>query len=502
MRSGYRLLASCAILIVGAVSRAKADLIGWDGDSVPLVDFQAKRGRLQRLSVEGTVSSAWNPVAGKDNLKLMNLTPLSDTLWSAHAGPGPDYETPSDGAEADVAIIGAGYLGLSAAYHLAKSGAKVMVFEAQFPGSGASGRNSGIVVPHFVTSIGPRQAKQKIGNEPGERLSRLVADSGNALFRLIRILDIECDAVQSGWLQPALESSHVPFLERRKADWDEFGKSLEFLGQKRTERLTGIPSYKAALLDPSGGHLNPLALARGLASAALASGVKFWTQAPVTKLERASGTWRVRNDKGRAFAKCVLLATNALDNALAPRMARSLISVTVFQIATKPVATKFRHRILPENHSMTDIRTDIFALRWTRDGRLLTGGVGIPLASPQRNFNFFRRRLVAITGIDDCSEIAFGWNGVISLTRNLMPVVTEVENGMYAAVGCCGRGLALSVALGGELSAFIGSGDSGQLSVETRPARPIAGHRIARHLPALLVSMHRLANWRSAVGIR
>ena len=423
----------------------------------------------------------------------MRIDSLRNTLWSASAGPAPEYPRWKEDAEADVAIIGAGYLGLSTALHLAEMGVRVIVLEAISPGHGASGRNSGFVVPSFVTPLGPSRVRSVLGSELSERLCLLAGDSGNLVFDLIRKRHIECDAEQSGWLQPAHSATRIGFLERRQAEWARLGKTLELLDRDETIRLTGVPSYSAALLDRTGGQLNPLGFALGLARAAMSAGATIWIDAPVTEVRRDGRRWRLRCRGGRVSVESVLLATNVLDGTLAPRVARSRVPLVVYQIATEALDEANRERILPENQCASDTRRDIFAYRWTRDGRLVTGGAGFStIGSSQQVYLSLLRRLQSMVCISGPCNVAYGWNGVIAITRNFLPQVSEIGNGLFAAVGCCGRGLALSTALGRELATYLQTGDSGALSVPVGPPSPIPGHAFIKHLPALLLPWSRM----------
>ena len=418
---------------------------------------------------------------------------FQDSLWHATAAPAPPL-TPWDGDDtADVAIVGAGYLGLSTALQLAERGIRVVVAEAREPGFGASGRNTGFVVPSFVTPVGPTEVEEAIGGARAARLCRLVGGAGERVFDLVRQHRIACDATQAGWLQPAHNRVRLEFLKRRQGDWARHGKTLALVGRGETARLTGVASYHGALLDPSGGHVNPLGYARGLARAALAAGAAIRGGAKVTGLERGGQGWTLTTPAGRIVAKRALLATNALIGPLVPEVARSVVPLVVHQIATRPLEPGNRERILPGNQCLSDTRRDIFALRWAPDGRLVTGGAAAfaPGALERLRRSLIARlgRLVPVTGP---VEAEYAWSGVICLTRDFLPRVFEVDRNLFAAVGCNGRGLALSTALGGELAAFLASGDQDVLSVPVSRPAPIRGHLAARHLPSVLLPWARL----------
>ena len=425
-----------------------------------------------------------------------------DSLWHATARP-PPFLPPREGDErAEVAVIGAGYLGLSTALHLAGRGIRVVVVEEREPGYGASGRNTGFVVPSFVTSIGPSEVEDALGRPRAERLCRLVGGAGDRVFELVRQHAIDCDATQAGWLQPAHGRARAEWLKQRQGEWAAHGKMLTLLDREETFRLTGAPAYEGALLDPTGGHVNPLGYVRGLARSALAAGVAIRAGAPVIRLSRRGEGWALATSTGRIVAERALLTTNALTGALVPEVARSVLPLVVHQVATQPLDPVNRRVILPGNHSLSDTQRNIFAVRWTSDGRLVTGGVAMLAAGALRRLRrSLLARLEGVLPVVGPVEAKFAWSGVIALTRDLLPRVFEVDRGLFAAIGCNGRGLALSTALGAELAAFLATTDTDALSVPIGRPAPIRGHRVARHLPSVLLPWVRLRD-RLEWGVR
>ncbi|MBB5753720.1 NAD(P)/FAD-dependent oxidoreductase [Prosthecomicrobium pneumaticum] len=416
------------------------------------------------------------------------------TLWSALAPAAPPTP-PLDGmARADVVIVGAGLLGLSAALHLAETGVDVAVLEAAEPGFGASGRNTGFVVPSLRTSLGPGDVTARLGAH-GEPLTRLVGQSGTIVFGLIRRLGIACAAEQTGWMQPAHSAAMMRTLETRQRDWAARGRTVTILDAAETARRAGIAFYHGALVDPTGGQINPLAYARGLAAAAIGAGARIHAASRVAALDRADGGWLVRTARGAVRADRVLLTTNALVDALEPSMAASIIPVRVHQIATEPLAEAFADRLLVGRSPLADTRRHTFALRWSPDGRLVTGGMVMPgpgaLGRAERGFLARLRRFVPGLGP---VRADFVWNGVIAATLDQMPRFVDLAPGLDAAIGCNGRGVALTTALGREIAGLY----AGRIAAADFPlphGRPekVPGHFMARHGPALWLPW---SNWR------
>ena len=268
-----------------------------------------------------------------------SLQPAS--LWAATAPPPADLPALEGEAAADVAVIGAGFTGLSAALRLREGGASVAVIEALDVGSGASGRNNGQVIP-TLSRADPDDLIAGFGPERGERFVALVRDSARTLFDLVRRYGIDCDAEQTGWAQPAHSPGRLRLSEARCRQWARHGAPVEFLDRAAMARLLGSDAYFGGLLNPTGGHVNPLALARGLARAAVDRGAVVFVRSPATGIAREASGWRVTTPKGVLGARALVVATNAYTAGILPALRRSVVPMTSWQMATAPLSPAAR----------------------------------------------------------------------------------------------------------------------------------------------------------------
>jgi glycine/D-amino acid oxidase-like deaminating enzyme len=377
------------------------------------------------------------------------------SLWSALSPPALNRPELEEDLHCDVLVIGAGLLGLSTALHLAECGVKVALLEAQEVAFGASGRNTGFVVPSLRSALGPASLTNKLGAIHGERLGNLVGASGSTVFDLIRRLGIDCQAEQTGWLQPAHSPLMGEVLHRRCSEWRERGQQLQYLSAQQTYEKCGLSGYHGALFIPSGGQLNPLAYARGLARSCVGRGVELYEHTSVTSLARRGVGWHARTPKGGVRADRVLLTTNALIGRLVPQVAASIIPARVFQIATQPFDEAQQARILPTRSPVADTRRHTFAVRWSPDGRLITGGLVLPgPARLERAKRVFLRRLASLMPLKVAMETPYVWTGVIAATLDSLPRFMAVSPGLDAAIGCNGRGVALTTSLGRAIAQF------------------------------------------------
>ena len=209
---------------------------------------------------------------------------IANSLWSATARPSePCPELQAD-VSADVAIVGAGFTGLSAALHLEQMGRSVVVLEAQTPGWGASGRNGGQVNPGLIAP--PNDAIARFGPEMGRRMIRLSGEAGQLVFDLIAQHKIQCDARPVGWLRAAHNHGGMTSLAQKAEQWAQHGAELTLLSQTEVAQAIGTNAYIGGLIDPRGGNLHPLNYALGLCEAARVAGVRIFGQSKVEKLER------------------------------------------------------------------------------------------------------------------------------------------------------------------------------------------------------------------------
>ena len=299
--------------------------------------------------------------------------PLEPVLWAKTAPPATPTPPLDGDAEADVAIVGAGYCGLSAALHLAQAGRSVIVLEAEEPGFGGSGRNNGHCVPDW-TWHEPGEIDARFGAR-GDRVNNLQGDAADLVFSLIRDHQIECEAVQSGTLTVVRQQKNVPALRAKHDHWARLGKAVRWIERADMGDYVGSDAFAAAILFEDGGHLNAMAYCRGLAAAAMKAGARVHGKSPATALERHGGRWRVTTPRGRVTANSVLLATNAHRHGLWPGLDDAYYIVRSVGVATEPLPEEVRRAVLPRDNNVQELHHPrYFYFFFDGAGRLLTGG--------------------------------------------------------------------------------------------------------------------------------
>ncbi|WP_051631152.1 NAD(P)/FAD-dependent oxidoreductase [Afifella pfennigii] len=400
-----------------------------------------------------------------------------ESLWVRTAGAAPEFPALAGDADCDVAVIGAGLLGLSTALSLAEAGASVIVLEAGEPGWGSGGRNGGQVNPGL--KIDPNETIRHFGEARGGRLVDFAGGVAEETFDTIRRLGIDCDASQKGWLQLAHTSRALAPLQRRAQEWQARGVAVEVLSASRLSEITGSEAYFGGILHPSGGGVHPLKLVRGLAEAAVARGAAVHGRSPVVRIVAKGGRPVLETPQGRVRAERVLVATNAYTGGQVPRLERDLLPVSTFQVASEPLPPHLAGSILPSGHHVSDTHRSLYYFRKDRDGRFLIGGRGAYKARGVEGA-YAELRRVAGRIFPALAQVRWEhrWGGMVGVTEDHLPHIGEPVPGVLAAVGFNGRGLALGVALGPHLARYLAGGPERDMPLPVRPLAPIRFHGI------------------------
>src|SRR3954465_8923270 len=257
-----------------------------------------------------------------------------ESLWAAGTPACPELPRLVGTAEADVVIIGAGFTGLSSALQLREANVDVAVVEAAEPGWGASGRNNGQVIP-TLSRPDPEDIIARHG-AVGERFVALLRDSASVLFDVARRYQIQAEQEQSGWVQPVHSPGRIGIAERRVRQWSKFGAPVELLSREQTRAMLGSDAWFGGFWNRTGGHINPLALSRGLARVVVERGGRIYARSPAVSFERHNNRWLVKTAKGEISGRALILATNAytgeFSKSLAPRIAHEVMPVLSWQM--------------------------------------------------------------------------------------------------------------------------------------------------------------------------
>jgi len=371
----------------------------------------------------------------------------SHGLWELTAPPPPPTRALAGEVKVDVAVIGAGFTGLSAALHLAEGGAKVAVLEAVEIGYGGSGRNVGLV--NAGMWVMPDELPAVLGDVYGARLLDILGDAPRVVFDIVERHGIACEAVRRGTLHCAVGAAGLAELKERARQWQARGAAVRLLDADETSQKIGTTAYAGSLLDERAGTIQPLAYVRGLAHAAVAAGVTIHTSSPVIAANDDGAAWRAQTPQGAVQAASIIVATNAYSSTVWPALRAELIHLPYFNMATRPLSDNLRRSILPERQGAWDTKEVLSSFRFDDAGRLVFGsvgalrGTGLPI-----HRGWGRRALTKLFPRLKGVEFETEWYGQIGMTVDNLPRFHRLGRNVVSFSGYNGRGIAPGTVFG------------------------------------------------------
>ncbi|MCK9685421.1 NAD(P)/FAD-dependent oxidoreductase [Scleromatobacter humisilvae] len=398
----------------------------------------------------------------------MQGDPLTHGLWEMSAPPAPETPPLRGQIAVDVAVVGAGFTGLSAALHVAEAGRSVAVLEAADIGFGASGRNVGLV--NAGLWVMPDQLSQRLGATHGARLLQALGEAPSVVFDLVARHRIACEAVRHGTLHCAVGARGLAGLRERAAQWHRLGAPVRLLDAAETAARTGTSAYAGALLDLRAGTIQPLAYVRGLAWAAARAGASLHGDSPVVGVEDLGSRWRLKvRGGGEVDAGWVIVATNACTSPDGPwpALATELVRMPYFNLATAPLPDRLAATILPHREGAWDTRAILSSFRRDEAGRLVFGSIGALRGPGHAIHRGWGRRALAKL-FPQLRDVGFEheWYGWIGTTPDALPRFHQLARNVVSFSGYNGRGIAPGTVFGRELARLVlGEGDVEGLSL-------------------------------------
>jgi glycine/D-amino acid oxidase-like deaminating enzyme len=379
----------------------------------------------------------------------------------------------------DVAIIGAGFTGLSAARTLAKSGANVAVLDSQTVGWGASSRNGGMVLTGL--KLPAATLISRYGKEATARMFAASLESIDFVEELVREEDIACDFARCGHLEVACKANHFDdFRRSAEATVRDFGHQQRIIPKDQLPSEIGSPIYHGGLVDESSAGVNPARLVAGLARAAERAGAAIFEHAQVEQIQREGATgWKVATARGTLRAKNVLVATSGYTSRVTPALQRRIIPVGSYIIVTEVLPEKLASELSPRKRMIFDSKNYLYYYRLTPDRRMLFGGRAafFPATSStiRRSAEILRQGMTTVYPQLREAKIEYVWGGTLDFAFDIMPHAGQLD-GLHYSLGYAGHGVGMSTYLGDKIAKSIlsGSDQSGRTIAERSDANPFA----------------------------
>jgi glycine/D-amino acid oxidase-like deaminating enzyme len=395
---------------------------------------------------------------------------LDHCLW-AETAPLPRFPTSPLPRSTDVAIVGGGYTGLSAARTLARLGANVTLLEQHTLGWGASGRNGGFVLPGYKPEM--EELDRRLGSQRAARMFQLSLEAMRFLEQLITDEAIACDFTHSGAVTLAAKPGHLRGLEESGRFMRErLGYETELLGPSELRREIDSARYHGGLVDPGGCALQPAKYVRGLAVAAQRAGARLMEQTSVTRLGRVNGGFEVGTNRGVLRAREVFAATNGYTPPALSALRRRVIPIGSNQIATAPLPQEQARRLLPRGRVFSDTKNLLYYFRLSPDRRMVFGGrASFTPIGTKRIAGILADGMKAVFPELAGVPIEYAWSGKVAYPVDHLPHAGRLD-GVHYAMGYCGHGVALATYLGHRMGEVLaGSGEIPDLG--TASFRPI-----------------------------
>jgi glycine/D-amino acid oxidase-like deaminating enzyme len=363
---------------------------------------------------------------------------------------------------AEVAVVGAGFTGLSTALHLAYEGIPTVLLEAGVPGAGASGRNAGWMQPDWWMKE-PKQVIAAFGAELAERLTHWVAGGPRLLESWIERFAMSIEFRRSGFVLATNQARKAQALAAIAPAWSRLGLALEYLDAAEVRKHVATDRYCGGILLRDGATVNPLALSRELARVCVEQGVQLFANTPVIAIRRAGARWQLITPSGEASARRLVLATDAYTRALYPALTRALVHWRLAIVASEPYPA-LRDLLLTGRPFADLAMGNMFTLRGSAGAGSGTPGFqadhlvtstfapvrrGLTPAQVAEPFMRKFRRVFSAFPPPNWRYLHYGEVGV---SRSMLLRLCSIGEQAWTAYGYSGHGVNNSLLMGGELA--------------------------------------------------
>src|ERR1022692_2561413 len=377
----------------------------------------------------------------------------------------------------DVAVIGAGFTGLSAARSLAKRGAKVAVLESETIGWGASSRNGGMVLTGM--KLGVNQLISMYGRERTQRMYAASLASLDCVEQIVREEAIDCDFTRCGHLEVACKQKHFDdYARQAEVIAREFNHTLRVVQKHELSAEIGSTIYYGGMVDEVSAGANPARYVAGLARAAMKAGAGILEHTRVESIERDSRQgepgWKLATSRGPIWAHEIFVGTSGYTGKATPALQKKLIPIGSFIITTEVLPEALARDLSPRNRMIYDSKNYLYYYRLTPDRRMLFGGRAAFFPETgqtvRRSAEILRRGMIDVYPQLSDAKIDYVWGGTLDFAFDIMPHAGQM-NGMYYAVGYAGHGVAMATYQGQKMAELI----AGEKTAGDKPENPFVG---------------------------
>ncbi|HWY08376.1 MAG TPA: FAD-dependent oxidoreductase [Candidatus Acidoferrales bacterium] len=380
----------------------------------------------------------------------------------------------------DVAVVGGGFCGLSAARVLAQRGVRAVLLEAESLGWGASCRNGGMVLTGLKLPVAT--LIKRYGREAVQRMYAASLESIDLVERIVKEEGIDCDFSRCGHLEVACKQAHFDDYAAAAARIkSEFNHELRIIPKNALQNEIGSQIYFGGMVDETSAGVNPARYVQGLAKAAQRHGACLFDHARVTRVSSqpngTSGSFRLETTRGTLTAKEVLLASGAYTTEATPSLRKKVIPIGSYIIATEVLPDALAAEVSPRNRMIYDSKHFLYYYRLTPDNRMLFGGRAAFFpeseSTVRESAELLRRGMIEVYPQLREVKVEYVWGGTLDFAMDVMPHSGKID-GMYFALGFAGHGVAAATWMGAKLAGVIcGDPDDNPFSRIAFPGAPL-----------------------------
>ncbi|HZW93461.1 MAG TPA: FAD-binding oxidoreductase [Candidatus Eremiobacteraceae bacterium] len=380
-------------------------------------------------------------------------------------------------ARVDVAVIGAGFTGLSAARTLAKRGAKVAVFESETIGWGASSRNGGMVLTGM--KLGVNKLISMYGRDLTRRMYAASLATIDCVEQIIRDEAIDCDFSRCGHLEVACKQKHFDdYARQAEVIAREFNHKLRVVQKPELHAEIGSTIYHGGMVDEISAGVNAARYVAGLARAAMKAGAEIFEHTRVEELRRESqqgeSGWKISTSSGALWARDVFVATSGYTSRATPALQKKIIPIGSFIITTEVLPEALAHELSPRNRMIYDSKNYLYYYRLTPDRRMLFGGRAAFFPENDQTIRhsaeILRRGMIDVYPQLREAKVEYVWGGTLDFAFDIMPHAGQID-GMYYALGYAGHGVAMATYQGQNIAELIAA----EKTAGDKPENPFVG---------------------------
>jgi glycine/D-amino acid oxidase-like deaminating enzyme len=376
----------------------------------------------------------------------MKLTPY----WLDTSEPFDQSPTEPLEGHYDVAVVGGGLTGSSAALALARKGARLALLEASTIGNAASGRNGGMCNNGFAQNYAVMAGR--FGKEKANAIYKAFDSGVDMVERLVREEGIDCSFGRVGKLKLAAKPEHYDTLARNQELLSESADpETRLIARADLGSEVGTDRYHGGLLFPKSANLHVGRFVRGLATAAARRGANIYEHAPVTALRKVDGGHAVETPKGRIVARQVLLASGISQVGPLGWIRRRIVPIGAFLIVTEPLSQSQIARLMPTGRNVVDTRNLVVYWRLTPDNRMLFGGrarfAGSNPQSDEKSGRILKARMADVYPELAGTRVDYCFGGLVDMTRDRLPRAGE-RDGIFYSMGYSGHGTQMATLMG------------------------------------------------------